>query len=39
MMEFDGGEFGGRPWGAAFPLLGIVAMIGIFTGVRRWREA
>ena len=39
MMEFDVGELGGRPWGAAFPLLGIVAMVGIFAGVRRRRDA
>jgi cytochrome bd ubiquinol oxidase subunit II len=33
------GELGSRPWGAVFPLLGIAAVFGIFTGVRRRREA
>jgi cytochrome bd ubiquinol oxidase subunit II len=33
------GELGGRPWGMVFPLLAIAAVIGIFTGVRRRREA
>jgi cytochrome d ubiquinol oxidase subunit II len=33
------GELGSRPWGVVFPLLGIAAMIGVFTGVRRRREA
>jgi cytochrome d ubiquinol oxidase subunit II len=33
------GELGSRPWGAVFPLLGIAAVFGIFTGVWRRREA
>jgi cytochrome d ubiquinol oxidase subunit II len=33
------GELGGRPWGAVFPLLGIVAVFGIFAGVQRRRES
>jgi cytochrome d ubiquinol oxidase subunit II len=33
------GALGSRPWGVVFPLLGIAAMIGVFTGVRRRREA
>ena len=32
------GELGGRPWGAVFPVLGLVAVFGIFAGVRRRRE-
>jgi cytochrome bd ubiquinol oxidase subunit II len=32
------GELGSRPWGVVFPLLGIAAVFGIFTGVRRRRE-
>jgi cytochrome bd ubiquinol oxidase subunit II len=31
-------ELGSRPWGAMFPLLGIAAVVGIFTGVRRRHE-
>jgi cytochrome d ubiquinol oxidase subunit II len=33
------GQLGSRPWGVVFPLLGIAAMVGIFAGVRRRREA
>src|SRR5262249_53290207 len=37
--RMTGSFFLDRPWGFIFPLIGIIAIVGIFAGVRRHRDS